>query len=628
MDSFVYWENGNRKVVTSDEFIAMVCPSDSEDGLEFDDSDEDPTINVQDIESSDTNSDSEPGTDIQTVSNSNMNDTAKSHVHENSPSAPEVPTAAQIPVIKSRRNVKKHTVLWKKQSFPSSADKFPFIGNDKLQQTIVELSTPYQFFKYFFTDEIISKIVNETNLYAIQQNTNKPIDCTNYDIYKFFGICIISSLAPPANIRDLWNDVFGVELVKQTMSQKYFERLHSTLHFNDNSKRPDPQSPESDKLYKIRPILDYLNQRCLSVPMGERLSIDEQMCATKARHHMKMYMKDKPHKWGYKLFVLCGDMGFAHKFEIYSGQENDPKFRADEEPDIGASGNVVVRLSREVPRDQNYKLYFDRYYTSLDLAMYLFRQGIQCVGTIQRNRIPNCKFKDEKDLKKESRGYSEEFTTNLESVDISTVLYKDNSNVSFLSSFVGELPKSEVRRFDRKKKEHIMVPCPAVVSVYNSHMGNVDLLDSNIGRHHIKIRSKRWYLRIFFHLLDTMVINSWILYRRMLRQTGSTDTPMNQKKFRTELAQTLCQVGPEPRKRGRPSSLDPIESKRVRVKGSSLPPKDVRLDPVNHWPKWNEKRTTCKNPNCKGYTYVSCEKCKVNLCLNKANNCFTSFHKK
>jgi hypothetical protein len=68
----------------------------------------------------------------------------------------------------------------------------------------------------------------------------------------------------------------------------------SSLHFNDNAQTPNDQSSDHDKLYKIGPILDYLNQRCLSVPMSERLSIDEQMCATKARHHMKMYMKDKP----------------------------------------------------------------------------------------------------------------------------------------------------------------------------------------------------------------------------------------------------------------------------------------------------------------------------------------------
>jgi hypothetical protein len=89
--------------------------------------------------------------------------------------------------------------------------------------------------------------------------------------------------------------------------------------------------------------------------------------------------------------------------------------------------------------------------------VYLFQQGILCVGTIQRNRITNCKFGNDQKLKKEPRGFSEEFCTNFESVDISTVLYKDNSSVAFLSTFVGEMPKSEVRRFDRKKKQHIMV---------------------------------------------------------------------------------------------------------------------------------------------------------------------------
>jgi hypothetical protein len=57
--------------------------------------------------------------------------------------------------------------------------------------------------------------------------------------------------------------------------------------------------------------------------MCERLAIDEQICTTKARHHMKVYKKDEPHKWGYKRFVLCGDTGIAHKIKIYNALEND-----------------------------------------------------------------------------------------------------------------------------------------------------------------------------------------------------------------------------------------------------------------------------------------------------------------
>jgi hypothetical protein len=53
-------------------------------------------------------------------------------------------------------------------------------------------------------------------------------------------------------------------------------------------------------------------------------------------------MKDKSHKFGYKLLELCVDIGFAHKTEIYSGQENDPKFWKIVEPDMGASGTFVT----------------------------------------------------------------------------------------------------------------------------------------------------------------------------------------------------------------------------------------------------------------------------------------------
>lgn len=339
---------------------------------------------------------------------------------------------------------------------------------------------------------------------------------------------------------------------------------------------------------------------------------------------MKQYMKDKPHKWGYKLFVLSGELGFAHKVQIYSGQENDPKFRYNNEPDIGASGNVVIRLAREIPKYKNFKVYFDRFYTSIDLAIFLAHNGIQCVGTVQRNRIPKCKFPTDDQMKKEKRGFSQEYCTNVDSVEISTVIYKDNSNVVLLSTFVGEEPRKDVRRYDRKKKEHIEVPCPAIVSAYNSHMGNVDLLDSNIGRFRIRMKSRKWYFRLFYHLVDLAVINSWILHRRVAEQKN--ETAMTQKKFRVDLLQSLLKIGPKPQKRGRPRSTDIVEEKRVKYKASTLPTQDIRKDPLHHWPVWRQKRTTCKFPDCRGYTYVACEKCTVNLCLNKDKNCFKAFH--
>ena len=61
--------------------------------------------------------------------------------------------------------------------------------------------------------------------------------------------------------------------------------------------------------------------------------------------------------------------------------------------------NVVARLKRKIPQNVNHKLYFDNYYTSVALMVYLAKQGIQALGTMQRNRIPNNKMPSEKDIK-------------------------------------------------------------------------------------------------------------------------------------------------------------------------------------------------------------------------------------
>jgi hypothetical protein len=85
--------------------------------------------------------------------------------------------------------------------------------------------------------------------------------------------------------------------------------------------------------------------------MEECLSIDEEIFPTKARSYLQQYLPSKPHKWGYKLFVLCGVSGYSYDSEIYTGQENDSTQRPSDEPDLGASGNVVLCLSRGIPKN-------------------------------------------------------------------------------------------------------------------------------------------------------------------------------------------------------------------------------------------------------------------------------------
>jgi Transposase IS4 len=72
------------------------------------------------------------------------------------------------------------------------------------------------------------------------------------------------------------------------------------------------------------------------------------------------------------MFVLSGVCGFAYDFELYLGKQDNVLM--DREPDCGASGNVVIRLSRSL-QNVNYKLYFDNYFNSPDLQIALAGRG-------------------------------------------------------------------------------------------------------------------------------------------------------------------------------------------------------------------------------------------------------------
>ncbi|CAH2092857.1 unnamed protein product [Euphydryas editha] len=116
---------------------------------------------------------------------------------------------------------------------------------------------------------------------------------------------------------------------------------------------------------------------------------------------------------------------------------------------------------------------------------------------------------------------------------------------------------------------------------------------------------------------------------KKIGEQNNTPTLFKLKDFKLDIAKSLCMCGQSlVKKRGRPSSAtdDLIEIKKKKSNIAILPPKDVRRDGFNHLPVWNLKRQRCKYPQCKGKTYISCEKCRVELCLNKDNNCFYRFH--
>ena len=128
--------------------------------------------------------------------------------------------------------------------------------------------------------------------------------------------------------------------------------------------------------------------------------------------------------------------------------------------------------------------------------------------TVRQNRIPHSTLKSDVVLKKLGRGSLDEKVALVDDVEIASVRWFDNRAVTLISTFVGCEPISEVRRWNSRSKTYENVACPNIVAVYNRHMGGVDLMDSLIGLYRIKIRSKKWYHRLFYHFVDTAMVNA------------------------------------------------------------------------------------------------------------------------
>ena len=151
------------------------------------------------------------------------------------------------------------------------------------------------------------------------------------------------------------------------------------------------------------------------------------MCATKVGHFLKQYLPNKSHKWSFKLFVLCNLGDFAYRFIIYSGKEANEG--SSNNQNLGVVGQTVMNLLSVIPRQRNYIVHFDHYYTSLPLMCILVKQGVHSLGTIQRNWLRiTCKLPTKQDVMKSSipNGSCKEYVTNFEGIGMTTVSWKDN----------------------------------------------------------------------------------------------------------------------------------------------------------------------------------------------------------
>lgn len=413
-----------------------------------------------------------------------------------------------------------------------------------------------------------------------------------------------------------WNmsDDLGVKIVQRSMARNRFDMILSCLHVNDNQTIP---VNNKDKLYKLKPLIDTLNKNFKEYYHGTRqLSIDESMILFKGRSTMKQYNPLKPIKRGYKLWCLADQFGYIKQFSIYQGKNETWEAKYEN----CSLGERVVLALTEDERGKFKMLFFDNYFNSLTLLETLKTEKTLACGTIRSNRkgLPDNILED----KKLKRGDMDHRTS---CTGITFFKWRDTKCVFLASNFHG----TETTLVDRKDDKGTIhkVTAPTVINDYNKYMGGVDHADQLRASYGVHRRSKKWWHRIFWGILDIAFVNSFVVYCRI---SGEKPSLLD---FRRDVALGLMSQTDVNCKKGslKRSSKSPQQPSNKRRGKEPSVPNDVRLGNLGvHWPTFTEgvraRCEMCAMKQIQSRPYSKCSHCGVYLCCNDKKNCFAEYH--
>jgi len=129
------------------------------------------------------------------------------------------------------------------------------------------------------------------------------------------------------------------------MPRNRYQTILRFLHFADNSQH-DPNDPDRDRLYKVRPLVDLLVSKFKSNYIPEKnISIDKELLLWKGRLGLKQYIPLKCARFGIKMFSLYKTSRKLWNSYTYLGKEPDSQDANLQLVNrLWKSGAVIARL--------------------------------------------------------------------------------------------------------------------------------------------------------------------------------------------------------------------------------------------------------------------------------------------
>ncbi|KAK1930142.1 hypothetical protein P3T76_014376 [Phytophthora citrophthora] len=304
------------------------------------------------------------------------------------------------------------------------------------------------------------------------------------------------------------------------------------------------------------------------------MAFDEAMLLSRSTfNRMRVYIKDKPHKWDAKLFMLCCSttaycircclrtrlLFLVHNFRyrvwskltvyyLYTAEKGER--RSDK---LDGPAAVARNLQQgfgpiALPTGEMTLVVMDCFYSFVPLSMQLLTMEFYAIG-LSDKLIPKKKKGDKKKPPKipKNRPKNSDRGTfivaeSLHVLAMRVLRWWDTRGVYLLCTGGSVQPDRVVRRDVMSGEQHA-VACPRVVKDYQTYMGGVDVHDQlRLQWYSLQlcIKYKKYYKGLFLGLVDLAIINAYIVFNAA--RAASEHPKMSHVKFLKELHLELCQL--------------------------------------------------------------------------------------
>lgn len=365
-------------------------------------------------------------------------------------------------------------------------------GPSQCPPTLTALEAFFLLFNTHVIDEIIADTIRYTTQQGVKEFTFVPADFCTY-----VAILLAMCLHPAPKLRDYWSHepLLNSPFIFNLMGRKRFEQIHTWLHFDILFVETQVSGIITHKQNQL--TVENYYQVCKAFRRhwkpSRHVCIDEGMTPWKGRSKIRVFILNKPHPNGIKIYILCDASGYVYDFWIYRGKQLSTE-------------HIVLNFAERLP-GPGHIITFDAYYGGWDVAKELKRRRQYFIASCTGNR-PTFVFS--KKLHQELDSERGAWSWASYRCRILAVSWRDRKVLNLLTNFVD---KPRVR--DTRTIKGTEVNVPQVVELYRSTLNFVDRANAYRLRYPFRHRISKHTRVQWWTILMMAVVNAWILFKHV-----------------------------------------------------------------------------------------------------------------